>query len=258
LRRSVLLGIVLAVACATGRAPALTLWDADFNEQPLGPLPTGDHPDGPPDLPTFLRAGSTYDVVPTSGDLLDQPLEISNTTGSSPRATFRLEQATDLDVLLEGLVHIELEMLGGACDTGRGSTCYKVAVLRDGGTEVSSIVWNTSDLSIAGSGGSPAIPYDIDVAKHIAIEVDLDAAQPWITYHVDDALLGTAPFPMDAAFDGLAVLGVNFAAGRYAFDNVLIEHVPEPPGDLLAALSVAVLLGAGSVRSKRAGARPPR
>jgi hypothetical protein len=254
----VLLGIVLAVACATGRAPALTLWDADFNEQPLGPLPTGDNPDGPPELPTFLRCCSTYEVVQTSGDLLDQPLEVANTTGSSPRATFRLEQAADFDALVEGTVHIELEMLGGACDTGFGTTCYKVAVLRDGGTEVSAIVWDTSVLNIAGSGGFPSIPYQADIAKHIAIQVDLDAAEPWITYHVDDALLGTAPFPVDAAFDGLAVLGVGTAAGRYAFDNVLIEHVPEPPGDLLAALSVAVLLGAGAARSKRARARPSR
>jgi hypothetical protein len=205
LGRSVLLAIVLALTCAAGRAPAVTFWDADLNEQPLGKLPTGLNADGPPDLPTFLRAGSTYEVVRASGDLADQPLEVVNKVGSVPRASFRLEQA-EVAPVRDGLISIELDMLGGACENSRNDTCYEILVLREGGRRAASLAWTHGGM----------------------LRLGPEASFEPLPYTVDDTLLGTSPLPADLGFDGLAVMGAGPAAGRYAIDNVLIQTVPRP------------------------------
>lgn len=241
-----------------GPAPAVIFWDADFDEQLLGELPQGPNPDGPPDLPTSLRrTNATYTIVVEAGDLVSQPFEVVKVGPSAiPRVSFRLGQAAALDPVSDGSVLIELDMLGDPCDTSFGGTvCYKVLVLKAGGTQAGGIEWGADDLlRLIGALDGPApIPYVLDVAKHIEIQVDLDAVDPLITVRVDGAVFGTAAFPAGVAFDGIALESAALStSGRFALDNVLIESVPEPARGLLGAAGLSAVAAICKRRRLRA------
>ncbi|UCE87558.1 MAG: hypothetical protein JSU66_07545, partial [Deltaproteobacteria bacterium] len=255
--RAVLLGILVAAACAGGPAAGIPFWDADFDEQPLGPLPVGLDPEGPPELPTFVRSTfpSTYEVVSASGDLLQQPVEVRDAAGSVPRVAFRLEQAAAFDALTEGLVRIELDMLAGACTTDfGGNACYGLAILREGGGNVGGIEWGLDGvLRLTHDAEFVPIPYVVDAMQHIAVELDLDAVERRVVFRVDGARLGSVGFPADALFDGIALQGGVGAVGRFAFDNVRIEAVPEPGAQLLVAAAVVAFLAYCVARGRRSG-----
>lgn len=249
-----LTALIVLIVCITPAAQALTVFDADFDAEPLGPLGLQPNTDPLPlALPTSIindspGAGDFVQVVAAAGDLTDKPVMIDSTPGNLVSAAFYNPRQ-----FTSGIAHISWDglLMGDSPATTGNSGARFVVAQNDGGsfegifrlTYAEGNVFEIYD----GSGTLDAGSYVAGTADRFDIYLNLDDS----TYILD--INGTQISA--GALDGTVGFNHFFAnnlqrfslAGdedipALVFDNLVITAIPEPPTAALIPVALTLFL----------------
>ncbi|HXJ75354.1 MAG TPA: hypothetical protein VNM37_21040, partial [Candidatus Dormibacteraeota bacterium] len=213
--------IATAALALTGPAHAQVIFNASFNDQPLGPLATG----SPPDLPQSIitDTGATVEVVASAGDLTDQPVVLHSVPGSLACAAFYSPS-----VLIAGDWRLSWDSL--VLDTPADDPPEQAHVLLGGGTET---MWGIKYLpngqfSVEDAGGFHSVgSFAVGRSSHFDLDLHLDRS----TYElsVNNQSLLSGGLKASRQFD-LTYFRSNGRTGSQlplmAFDNVQVQSAP--------------------------------
>ena len=248
--RGLLLTVVWALAAA---APAhgQVIFNANFNSRPLGPLTTG----SPPDLPQVIITddpGATVNVVTSAGNLTDKPVRLHSAPGSLAAVAF-----DNPSQLSSGTWRVSWDSLVLTTPADDPLEQTEVTITADSGGSLPTI-WGIKYLpggqfSVQDAGGFHSVgSFAVGSSSHFDLDLLLDSGMYQLSVN-GGTLIGGA-----LAENGQFLRTVFHSNGRtgiqlpdFAFDNLVVEAVPEPNSLVLVAVALAPMWAARRRRRQR-------
>ena len=239
------------LTCCAQATSALVVFDADFNDHPLGPLSEQLNTDPLPlELPTTVIAdvGCTADVVASAGDLTEKPVLLDPVAGGLASAAFHNPVASAAGLWTVSWDSLVLDMpVLASPDQGQ------VYVIRSDFLDAWGLKYNSDGTFLVtdGTGFSFFGNFRVGIADHFDLFLDLDndTYDLWVNGSSDHLTGNVSPSAdFSHTYFRSNGRGSDQEPARFVFDNVTVTFVPEPSTLVLCIVALG-FVGAWRRRS---------
>ncbi len=243
--RNLLLTVSIAlclVLCAQ-TSSAVVIFDADFNDQPLGPLAVQAKTDPLPlELPTDVirDSGCTVDVSASEGDLTEKPVLLGPVAGGLASASFHNPTASSA-----GLWTVSWDSLVLDMPVLSSPLQGQVYIIKSNLSDAWGLKYNTDGTFMVedGTGFKFFGNFRLGIADHFDLMLDLDNDTYDLWINGSSAVSGNVSASADFSHTYFRSNGRESAQdpARFVFDNLTVNFVPEPSTLLLCIIALGMV-----------------
>jgi hypothetical protein len=237
--------IALCLVLCAQTSSAVVIFDADFNDQPLGPLAVQAKTDPLPlELPTDVirDSGCTVDVSASEGDLTEKPVLLGPVAGGLASASFHnptVSSAGLWTVSWDSLV-LDMPVLSSPLQG-------QVYIIKSNLSDAWGLKYNTDGTFMVedGTGFKFFGNFRLGIADHFDLMLDLDNDTYDLWINGSSAVSGNVSASADFSHTYFRSNGRESAQdpARFVFDNLTVDFVPEPSTLLLTLAALGVVGG---------------